>query len=202
MSEQKQLTEGQKRVRLGFNPSGLKRVHKYKEMVANAIDYLGGMEKKIKEKIKEKSKDESYEYVGDFMREIATAKTFLQQASSMGVGAITLPLAFKLLGDAQINNHLEIETGEYTKKPVTISIITFEDFVEYGRKNGSGTNAEGYPLSFTYENHAITHETNVQYVIPTLEGHLYFTPNDVLIKGVQGELYPCKIDIFKQTYTK
>ena len=198
MSENKQLTEGQKRVRLGFNPSGLKRVHKYKEMVANAIDYLGGMEKKIKEK----SKDESYEDVGDFMREIATAKTSLQQASSMGVGAMTLPLAFKLLGDAQINNRLEIETGEYTKKPVTISIITFEDFVEYGRKNGSGTNAEGYPLSFTYENHAITHETNVHYVIPTLEGHLSFTPNDVLIKGVQGELYPCKIDIFEQTYTK
>ena len=127
MSEQKHLTEGQKRVRLGFNPSGLKRVHKYKEMVANAIDYLGGMEKKIKEK----SKDESYEDVGDFMREIATAKTSLQQqASSMGVGAMTLSLAFKLLDDAQINNRLEIETG------------------------------------------------------------------------VQGELYPCNIDIFEQTYTK
>jgi hypothetical protein len=36
--------------------------------------------------------------------------------------------------------------------------------------------------------------------IPTLEGLMIANENDWIIKGVQGELYPCKPDIFKQTY--
>lgn len=51
-----------------------------------------------------------------------------------------------------------------------------------------------------YEGHPITHETDECYIIPTLEGDHHFTPNDMLITGVAGEIYPCKIDIFKQTY--
>jgi hypothetical protein len=37
-------------------------------------------------------------------------------------------------------------------------------------------------------------------VIPTLEGVMLARQNDWIIKGVQGELYPCKPDIFEQTY--
>lgn len=29
---------------------------------------------------------------------------------------------------------------------------------------------------------------------------MLFTPEDVLITGVKGEIYPCKIDIFNSTY--
>jgi hypothetical protein len=36
--------------------------------------------------------------------------------------------------------------------------------------------------------------------IATLEGHHAVTPFDWIIQGVHGELYPCKPDIFKQTY--
>lgn len=36
--------------------------------------------------------------------------------------------------------------------------------------------------------------------IPTLEGTMYATPGDYIIKGVQGEFYPCKPDIFEATY--
>lgn len=36
--------------------------------------------------------------------------------------------------------------------------------------------------------------------IPTLEGTMRATPGDYIIKGVQGEFYPCKPDIFEQTY--
>src|SRR5690606_26137918 len=35
---------------------------------------------------------------------------------------------------------------------------------------------------------------------PTLEGVMQATPGDWLIKGVAGEFYPCKPDIFEQTY--
>lgn len=37
-------------------------------------------------------------------------------------------------------------------------------------------------------------------VIPTLEGNMKAQMGDYIIKGVQGEFYPCKPDIFKATY--
>lgn len=37
-------------------------------------------------------------------------------------------------------------------------------------------------------------------IIPTLEGQHIATEGDYIIKGVKGEFYPCKPDIFSQTY--
>lgn len=37
-------------------------------------------------------------------------------------------------------------------------------------------------------------------VIRTLEGKMTASVGDYIIKGVQGEIYPCKPDIFEQTY--
>ena len=36
--------------------------------------------------------------------------------------------------------------------------------------------------------------------INTLEGEMTASPGDWVIKGVQGEFYPCKPDIFAATY--
>jgi len=36
--------------------------------------------------------------------------------------------------------------------------------------------------------------------ITTLEGVMRATEEDVIIKGVNGECYPCKVDIFLKTY--
>lgn len=36
--------------------------------------------------------------------------------------------------------------------------------------------------------------------IPTLEGTMRAMPGDYIIEGVSGEFYPCKPDIFEQTY--
>ena len=38
--------------------------------------------------------------------------------------------------------------------------------------------------------------------IETLEGNHKCTEGDYIIKGVQGEFYPCKPDIFEQTYER
>ncbi|MEG0380555.1 MAG: hypothetical protein RR603_02515 [Kurthia sp.] len=38
--------------------------------------------------------------------------------------------------------------------------------------------------------------------IRTLEGVMTAQPGDFIIRGVQGEIYPCKPDIFEQTYEK
>ena len=37
-------------------------------------------------------------------------------------------------------------------------------------------------------------------IIPTLEGIMIVRPSDWIIRGVAGELYPCKPEIFEQTY--
>lgn len=39
-----------------------------------------------------------------------------------------------------------------------------------------------------------------QYDIATLEGDMHVSVGDYIIKGVNGELYPCKPDIFEKTY--
>ena len=38
--------------------------------------------------------------------------------------------------------------------------------------------------------------------IPTLEGKMEANVGDWIIKGVKGEFYPCKPDIFEQLYTR
>ena len=39
-------------------------------------------------------------------------------------------------------------------------------------------------------------------VIETLEGVMYASIGDWIIKGIKGEFYPCKPDIFDATYEK
>lgn len=41
---------------------------------------------------------------------------------------------------------------------------------------------------------------NTKIEIDTLEGVMTAQTGDYIIKGVQGEFYPCKPDIFKATY--
>jgi hypothetical protein len=38
--------------------------------------------------------------------------------------------------------------------------------------------------------------------IDTLEGIMTAIPGDYIIKGIRGEFYPCKPNIFEQTYEK
>lgn len=82
---------------------------------------------------------------------------------------------------------------------MVIKAITFDNFVAYGKSHG-GNIVNGMPWSFDYNGHPVTHENDECYLIPTLEGTMKFTPADVLITGVNGEIYPCKIDIFDKTY--
>lgn len=88
---------------------------------------------------------------------------------------------------------------KYRKKPVVIDAMTFEEVVEYGRNNGANI-VNGMPWSFQINGHAITHENDQCYLINTLEGTHNFRPEDMLIIGIKGEIYPCKLDIFQASY--
>jgi hypothetical protein len=90
---------------------------------------------------------------------------------------------------------------KYRKKPVVIEAITFDELVAYGKTQVSSEHLiHGMPWAFTYVGHAITHENDSCYLIPTLEGTMRMTPKDMLITGVRGEIYPCRCDIFDATY--
>lgn len=38
--------------------------------------------------------------------------------------------------------------------------------------------------------------------IDTLDGKMHVSVGDYIIKGIKGELYPCKPDVFNKTYTR
>ena len=44
------------------------------------------------------------------------------------------------------------------------------------------------------------HPDGARIIISTLEGAMIANPGDYIIKGVKGEIYPCKPDIFAATY--
>lgn len=77
---------------------------------------------------------------------------------------------------------------KYRKKPVVI------DAVQWNSRNLSEIQ-----LSLGIEE--VQQELcSDQLVIPTLEGNMIANPGDYIIKGIKGEFYPCKPDIFEATY--
>lgn len=45
-------------------------------------------------------------------------------------------------------------------------------------------------------------DVRTYFIVSTLEGDMRGVPGDWIIRGVQGEFYPCKPDIFEQTYER
>ena len=85
--------------------------------------------------------------------------------------------------------------SKYRKKPLVIEAVkwTGENFTELAKLLGSLE--EGRP-----EKRAIYNESDNTLKIHTLEGEMTASPGDYIIKGVKGEVYPCKPDVFEQTY--
>jgi hypothetical protein len=85
--------------------------------------------------------------------------------------------------------------SKFQKKPVVIEAVQF---------NGSNHREV---MSFVYpdlsEDAIAGAETmRLPVVIETLEGDMTASPGDWVIKGVKGEFYPCKPDIFAATYSE
>nr|DAY16852.1 MAG TPA: PGDYG protein [Caudoviricetes sp.] len=79
---------------------------------------------------------------------------------------------------------------KYRKKPVVI------DAWQLTKENIEA----GIPDWIDTEQVSIFGEANAFVEIHTLEGTMQANYGDYIIKGVQGEFYPCKPDIFEQTY--
>ena len=78
------------------------------------------------------------------------------------------------------------EMRQYRKKPVVIEAVRF--------LAGERPNVDGIRY---YGPECLEGECCY---IDTLEGKMRATPGDWIIRGVKGELYPCKPDIFEATY--
>lgn len=85
---------------------------------------------------------------------------------------------------------------QYRKKPVVIEAMIYEgvDSIPDAEKFVGDAFNIG---SSSYDGKKYTHAV---VSIKTLEGDMYVSKGDYIIKGVQGEFYPCKPDIFKATY--
>ena len=84
-----------------------------------------------------------------------------------------------------------------TKKPVTItSIVWTGDNQKEINKFCTDINSE---CKVYY--HDIYNNGNYVLKIRTPEGDHIANIGDYIIKGIKGEFYPCKPDIFKETYT-
>ncbi len=74
----------------------------------------------------------------------------------------------------------------FRKKPVIIEAIQYDG----GKENIAAILKLGNSI-LIYPDHLI---------IKTLEGNHRADKGDWIIEGIQGELYPCKPDIFSKTY--
>ena len=78
----------------------------------------------------------------------------------------------------------------FVKKPVEIQAVQWDGYNFEEIKKFVG--ADGVGLFGSYKNPDL--------VIATLEGDHHASVGDWIIRGVKGEFYPCKPDIFEQTY--
>ena len=84
---------------------------------------------------------------------------------------------------------------KYRKKPVEVEAIkftrnNFKEIKEFTNGKADNFTTERCPNGKSY------------CYIDTLEGTHIATEGDYIIKGVKGEFYPCKPDIFELTYEK
>lgn len=88
---------------------------------------------------------------------------------------------------------------KYRKKPIVVEAFQLDD---------RGLIEEDWFWDAVSDNKVITHNFGKYHVYPawceieTLEGVMIAKAGDYIIKGTQGELYPCKADIFEKTYEK
>lgn len=80
--------------------------------------------------------------------------------------------------------------GKYIKKRIQVTAVQWD-----GRNFDEISKFSNGEVSLLSEN-------SDKLIIPTLEGEMCASKGDYIIKGVLGELYPCKPEAFKETYDK
>lgn len=95
-----------------------------------------------------------------------------------------------------------VETHRFRKRPVVIEAWRVADLNAAAQNDWK---ALPKPVADAYETGGWVFGVLVVgggrgIFVPTLEGPLFAAPDDWIIRGVQGEFYPIKADIFAATY--
>lgn len=85
---------------------------------------------------------------------------------------------------------------KYTKKPIAIEAIQISENNSWAIEQWSNNKVITSPVLEP----TISNPSGVYLQVYTLEGLMLAYPGDWIIKGVAGEFYPCKDNIFKLTY--
>ena len=88
--------------------------------------------------------------------------------------------------------------GRYRKKPVVIEALLWPSDIKFWPEWLRDAMDKPFraPTSFQLRGDGSYAQ------IVTLEGTMVVDPGDWIIRGVNGELYPCKPDIFEATYER
>lgn len=96
---------------------------------------------------------------------------------------------------------------KYRKKPVVIDAVqlTWPNWSDVCKVAGVGRIEDGKPMGCCVDadGHALPEgegSERMGLLIPTREGLMTAVEGDWIIKGVKGEIYACKPDIFEMTY--
>ena len=85
---------------------------------------------------------------------------------------------------------------KYRKKPVEIEAIQFDGTSMSSHQISTWSDKKVWPNTSGFGEFLGTLSIN------TLEGIMTASPQDYIIKGIKGEFYPCKPDIFEASYEK
>lgn len=92
---------------------------------------------------------------------------------------------------------------KFRKKPVVIEAIQFTHCTDWRDGPDWFTNSVNKNKIIVYNTGKFHDPSKICYAeIFTLEGVMLASELDWIIKGINGEIYPCKPDIFEKTYEK
>jgi len=91
--------------------------------------------------------------------------------------------------------------AKYRKKPVVVEAVQWNG-CNYDEIDNFIKSTPHHFEQIRTSNTSFGFSTISALVITTLEGDMTAVPGDYIIKGVNGEYYPCKPDIFEKTYEK
>ena len=96
--------------------------------------------------------------------------------------------------------------AKYRKKPVIVEAVKSADYCHRGKKRciefleGKVIDLSNPITDDKFYDYCNIVSDNGGITIHTLEGNMLAKDGDYIIKGVNGEFYPCKPDVFEKTY--
>lgn len=79
---------------------------------------------------------------------------------------------------------------KYIKKPIPVEAVQW-----------TGTN-QNEIANFTHDARFTYSDMDIELYIHTLEGDMHANPDDYIVKGIKGEAWVVRKDIFEEVYTK